>query len=278
MKPAPFKYVQPKTIHEAISLLSQHDGFAKVLAGGQTLGPMMSLRLVQPDLVVDISRVGELKNVSSIQGSIRLGAGVTHAQIEDGRVPDVANGLLSHIAGGIAYRAIRNRGTLGGSLAHADPAAEWPSVVTALNGEIRLRGPNGSRRDVTADEFMVAPLTTLLAKDELIESILIRNLSRSARTSFRKFCRKEGEFAHALSVVVVDREQGRFRAVLGGASAKPLLMATVGNALARTKSANDDSLREAIRADIDSAGIGEDEYDRHLYATIMLRTAKECVQ
>ncbi len=279
MKPAQFSYRRPKSIDEAIGLLSGDVGFAKLLAGGQTLGPMMNLRLVQPDVLIDISRIEELKTVSRINGSVRVGGGVTHAQFEDGKVPDVTNGLLKRVAGGIAYRAIRNRGTLGGSLAHGDPAAEWPSVMTALDAEITLRGPGEGRRDVTANEFLVAPLTTVLAENELIESVLIKGLSPSARTGFRKFCRKEGEFAHALAVVIVDTKRNIFRAVLGGAPAKPLLMTTVADELARQATHFDAGvLHEAALVDIETAGVGEDDYDRHLYATTVVRAAKECLQ
>ena len=279
MKPAPFIYRRPKSIDEAIGLLSEQVGLAKLLAGGQTLGPMINLRLVHPDMLIDISRLDQLKTVTRINGAARIGGGVTHAQFEDGSVVDVTNGFLARVAGGIAYRAIRNRGTLGGSLAHGDPAAEWPVVMTALGAEITLRGPGDARRDVTVHEFMVAPLTTILAENELIESVLIRDLSPTARTGFRKFCRKEGEFAHALAVVIVDSEKKIFRAVLGGVPSKPLLMATVAGELARqTTRFNAVVLRDAALADIAAANLGEDEYDRHLYATTLVRAAKECLQ
>src|SRR5699024_10922458 len=129
MKPAPFEFAQPATTEEAIALLQGREGMAAAMAGGQSLVPMLNLRLAPLELVVDLSRVETLKSVSERGASVVFGACVTHAAIEDGRTPDPADGLMRRIAGGIAYRAIRNRGTIGGSVALADPAAEWVSVM-----------------------------------------------------------------------------------------------------------------------------------------------------
>ena len=140
MKPVAFDYARPAGLGEAIGLLaSQPD--AKVLAGGQTLGPMLNLRLAQPALLVDITRIAELAAVREHADAITLGATVTHAAIEDGRVADPTGGFLARVARGIAYRAVRTRGTIGGSLAHADPAADWLACLTALGAEVVLRGP-----------------------------------------------------------------------------------------------------------------------------------------
>ena len=124
MKPVAFDYARPARIDEAVALLAANPD-AKILAGGQTLGPMLNLRLAQPALLVDITRIAELAAVHEDADAITIGATVTHAAIEDGRVPIRRGGFLSRVARGIAYRAVRSRGTIGGSLAHADPAADW---------------------------------------------------------------------------------------------------------------------------------------------------------
>ena len=127
-------------IAAALALAERSNGIAKFIAGGQSLGPMLNLRLAQPELLVDLTRMGELKQVEETAETVSIGACVTHADIEDGRVPDVEGGVLGAVARGIAYRAVRNRGTIGGSLAHADPAADWISCLAALGASVVVRG------------------------------------------------------------------------------------------------------------------------------------------
>ncbi len=145
MKPVAFDYARPASVAEAVRMLAASPD-AKVLAGGQTLGPMLNLRLAQPALLVDITRIPELAAVSEDADAVTIGATVTHAAIEDGRVPDPTGGFLAHVARGIAYRAVRTRGTIGGSLAHADPAADWLSCLTALGAQVVIAGAAGTRR------------------------------------------------------------------------------------------------------------------------------------
>src|SRR5262245_23263066 len=140
MKPVAFDYERPQDISGALMLARQEDIAVKFLAGGQSLGPMLNLRLAQPDLLVDLTGIAELKHVEANADALELGACVTHADIEDGRVPDVTNGALAAVAHGIAYRAVRNRGTIGGSVAHADPAADWVTFLAALAAEVVVRG------------------------------------------------------------------------------------------------------------------------------------------
>ena len=129
MKPVAFEYTRPTTLAAAAALLGEPQVFSKALAGGQSLGPMLNLRLAQPDLLIDITSIPELTAVADGPDHVELGACITHADIEDGRVPDPAGGLLRHVAGRIAYRAVRNRGTIGGSLTNADPSADWVSTL-----------------------------------------------------------------------------------------------------------------------------------------------------
>src|SRR6478672_1924478 len=142
MKPVAFDYARPTSVAEAVRMLAGTPG-AKVLAGGQTLGPMLNLRLAQPALLVDVTRIPELAAVSENADAVTIGATVTHAAIEDGRVPDPTGGFLARVARGIAYRAVRTRGTIGGSLAHADPAADWLSCLSVLGAHVVIAGAAG---------------------------------------------------------------------------------------------------------------------------------------
>src|SRR5437870_5949677 len=152
MKAAAVDYVRPRSLAEAVDLLAEHRGEAWVLAGGQSLVAMMNLRVASPGLLIDISRLPELSSATDATDGVTFGACVTHAAIEDGRVPDPSRGLMPRVAASLAYRAIRTRGTIGGSLALADPAAEWPVVLTALDAELALLGPSG-RRSLTCAGF-----------------------------------------------------------------------------------------------------------------------------
>jgi carbon-monoxide dehydrogenase medium subunit len=279
MKPAPFTYRRAASTGEAIALVAGHDGFAKFIAGGQTLGPMINLRLSHPDLVVDISRLPELHGVAEKDGHLLVGAATPHAHFEDGVVPDVANGLLRHGAAGIAYRAIRNRGTLGGSLAHADPSAEWPTIMLALGVRVHARSAQGPRQ-IAIEDLVQGAMTTALADDELLESVAIPLLSRAARWGLDKRCRKVGEFAHSLACAVADTERGFHRIVLGATGGAPRRLERMGHALAEPggwRAGRERELRAAYEADIDAAGLAFDEYDRHVHGLAAIRAAQEAL-
>jgi aerobic carbon-monoxide dehydrogenase medium subunit len=222
MKPVAFDYARPAGIDEAVALLADNPD-AKVLAGGQTLGPMLNLRLAQPALLVDITRIPELAAVREDANSITIGATVTHAAIEDGRVPDPTGGFLARVARGIAYRAVRTRGTIGGSLAHADPAADWLSCLMALGAEVVIAGRGPGRR-VPLAGFVRSAMETELASDELIAGIRIPRFSPRARFGFHKICRKAGEFADAIGVVVADPDTAILAAVVGATGGRPLVL------------------------------------------------------
>jgi len=222
MKPAPFEYVRPQTVAEAVAMLADRSD-AKVLAGGQTLGPMLNLRLAQPALLIDITRIPELAAVDEDTESITIGATVTHAAIEDGRISDPAGGFLARVARGIGYRAVRTRGTIGGSLAHADPAADWLSCLTALGADVLIEG-SGGRRRLPLSGLMRGAMESELEPDELITGIRLPKFSARARFGFHKICRKTGEFADAIGVLVDDPESAYFCAVAGATTGRPLVM------------------------------------------------------
>jgi carbon-monoxide dehydrogenase medium subunit len=223
MKPAPFDYARPSTLADAIALLQRENLSVKLLAGGQSLGPMLNLRLAQPDLLVDITAVPDLLRVESEDDGLLIGACVTHADIEDGRVPDPTEGALPAVARAIAYRAVRNRGTIGGSLAHADPAADWISALAALGADAVVRGPGGQRR-LPVEQFMAGVFEAALEPDELLEAIRVPRLSPHRRWGFYKFCRKAGEFAHAIGAVLYDPERAVCRVVIGATESTPIVV------------------------------------------------------
>src|SRR3979411_3328380 len=178
MKAAAFAYARPADSNAALALRANADGMTKIIAGGQSLGPMLNLRLVEPDLIIDISGLSELKQVERSGDELVIGACVTHGDIEDGRIPDVTRGAMQRVAGAIAYRAVRNRGTIGGSFGHADPAADWVSALSALGAKLTLRSLSAARR-VAISDFIVAPLESALASGEIIESIHVPAMAAS---------------------------------------------------------------------------------------------------
>ena len=223
MKPVNFAYERPRHLADALGLLADESAHAKVLAGGQSLGPMLNMRLVQPDLIVDITALAELKHAEKQGDYVVLGACVTHADIEDGRVPDATNGAMRGVAGNIAYRAVRNRGTIGGSLTNADPSADWVSALSALGAEAVVRGAGGART-MAVETYVTGALETVLGAGELLEAIRVPAQSASARWGYHKVCRKTGEYAQAIGAVLLDRSRDVFRAVIGATESKPLVL------------------------------------------------------
>src|SRR3984885_10704313 len=205
-------------------MLAEDGRSVKVVAGSQSLGPMLNMRLVQPDLLVDITGIDELRQVKEEADGVVIGARATHADIEDRRVPDVTGGALPSVAHGIAYRAVRNRGTIGGSLTHADPSADWISILAALGASVTLRGPNGVRA-IPVEDYMLGALEADLRPGELLVSVKAPRLGRSARWGYYKICRKTGEFAHAIGALLIDPERGVCRAVIGATESLPIVIA-----------------------------------------------------
>ena len=271
MKPAKFDYESAATVEEAVTLLGQADGFAKVLAGGQSLGPMMNLRLAQPDLLVDVRRIEELGHVEQRDGGLFVGAGVTHSAIEDGKLPDTTNGFLSFVAGQIAYRAVRNRGTIGGSVAHADPAGDWPTALLVLGASVVIAGA-GARRTVALEDFQIGAFTVALEPDEVLCGIEIPAFSADARWGHYKVSRKPGEFADSIGTVVVDPARGFARAVLGATDGAPLMLPAVAERLAAS-GADGFGIDEAKQALAD-AGARFDSYLTQIHAVALSRAAK----
>ena len=262
MKAARFAYERPDKLADAVALLGREDVLVKAMAGSQSLGPMLNLRLVQPEILVDLTAIAALRSVQDEGSSLLIGACVTHAAIEDGLVPDVTNGALRLVAGGIAYRAVRNRGTIGGSLAHADPSADWMSALTAIGASILVEGPAG-RREVPMPGFMLGTFETVLQPGEIIAAVRVPRLSPRARFGYYKICRKTGEFAHAIGTVCLDPERGFARLVIGATSSAPIVID--GDALARNF--DEGAVHEAMR----SAPFAGSHYEMKIHAVALRR-------
>lgn len=222
MKPVRFDYARPADVAAAIALGSRDDVVVKFIAGGQSLGPMLNLRLVQPDLLVDITAIAELKHIEQTADALILGSCVTHSDIEDGRVPDVTGGAMRAVASSIAYRAVRNRGTVGGSLVHADPAADWMSALAVLGAHVIIRGVGGERR-IPVDSLMTGVFECSLNSGELLTGVEIHRLSPAVRWGYYKHCRKTGELAHAIGAYLYDPDRSICRAVIGATGTKPIV-------------------------------------------------------
>jgi aerobic carbon-monoxide dehydrogenase medium subunit len=224
MKAARFAYERPKDMETAIALIANANGAVKIIAGGQSLGPMLNLRLVQPELIVDIAGLAELKHAELDGDELLIGACITHSDIEDARIPDVTRGAMQRVAAGIAYRAVRNRGTIGGSLSHADPAADWVSALPALGAKVRLRGANGFR-ELAIEDFVTGALECALQPGEIVEAVRVPAMRPSSRWGYFKACRKPGDFAHAIAAVLIDPETAEARMVIGAIEATPVVVA-----------------------------------------------------
>jgi carbon-monoxide dehydrogenase medium subunit len=255
--------------------MAEAKGTAKLMAGGQSLGPMLNLRLVQPDLIIDITGLDELKHAERSGDELVIGACVTHGDIEDGRIPDVTRQAMQRVASGIAYRAVRNRGTIGGSLSHADPAADWVSALPALGAKIRLRSPTG-HRDLAIEDFITGALESALQPNELVESLRVPVMRASARWGYVKACRKPGEFAHAIAAVLIDPEAATARVVIGAIEAPPIVLTDASPLFGGKITGN--FKREFVASAADNllvkAGIA-DAADRHIHIAVLRRAINE---
>jgi len=262
MKAAAFDYHRADSAAQAVQLLGAAGGMAKVCGGSQSLGPMLNLRLAQTEALVDVSRIEDLKAFTLQPDVLRVGAAVTHARIEDGELPDVTLGLLPHVASGIAYRAVRNRGTLGGSLAHADPAADWVTTMSLLDAGIVIVGVDGERT-VPAHAFFLGPFTTALQDDDVIVAVEVPRFGAGARWAYRKLCRKPGEFAEAIGAAWIDPARGVARALIGALGGMPHV---IDGAAAVAALAQPAGLARAL----DAAGLDEPD-ERDLHAAMLRR-------
>jgi carbon-monoxide dehydrogenase medium subunit len=208
MKPPPFEYARPTSIDEALALLAEDPDATSVLAGGQSLVPVLNMRMAQPALLVDLNRVAGLDVVEEApDGRLRFGAMVRQRRLETDAVVRERVPLMTEAARHIAHLAIRTRGTVGGSLAHADPAAELPATVSALDGRLLVRGPAGERA-IPAREFFLGPLTTAIQPGELLVAVEVAPPPAMSRCAFVEVARTHGAFALAAAAAVLRVDAG----------------------------------------------------------------------
>ena len=281
MKPPPFEYHAAGSVDEAVALLAEHGDEAKVLAGGQSLLPLLSLRLARPSQIVDINDLTELSTIDN-GSDLRLGALVRHREVERSPVVRAANPLVSDAVRFIGHTAIRNRGTIGGSIAHADPAAELPAVAVALGVTIEVRSTRGSR-EVSADRFFEGFLTTALEPDELVTAVRVPAQPRGTGSSFREFSRRSGDFAIAgVAATVALGDDGRVagaRIAFSGVASVPVRAEEAERELVG-QSATDATWAAAgqqAARDLDPPGDlhGSTAYRRHLAAVLAEEALRE---
>jgi carbon-monoxide dehydrogenase medium subunit len=264
MKPPRFDYHAPATVDEAVALLARYGGDAKPLAGGQSLVPLLNFRLARPAAIVDLNRIAALAYIREANGHVALGAMTRQRTIEFSPVVARRLPLLREATRWVGHLPIRSRGTIGGSVAHADPSAEYPAVLTALEGTVVARGPRGERV-VPAGDLFETYLTTRLAADELLVEVRLPSMPEGAGYAFEEFARRHGDFAivGVAAVVVLDGDRCvRARLATAGAGAVPLRLRAAEAALERD-GLGDEAIRAAARQ---AAGLVAPDSDLHASA------------
>jgi aerobic carbon-monoxide dehydrogenase medium subunit len=273
MKAAAFDYAIPKSVAEATALLGSNGAATAAIAGGQSLLPLLNLRVALPDLVVDLARLEELKEIAATRTNIRIGALTTHAAIEDGKLPEAFGGLMQKVASKISYRAVRNHGTIGGSVALADPAADWPGCLLALGAHVRITGRKGTRSQAIG-EFVLGQYSTSLAADEIITGFDIPRPDASLRWGHFKVVRKSGAFANSIAFAISHGRGGPTAVVLAAAAGRPCLLSAVAERI-KAGEKSEDVLRGAIAQDVAKHVGNDDPYLMRLHTSTVLRAVRE---
>jgi aerobic carbon-monoxide dehydrogenase medium subunit len=265
--PQEFDYERPESVADAIAMLGRADGEARVLAGGHSLVPMMKLRLAVPDTLIDIGGIGSLRGISDAGDAISIGALTTHAQVAASELVAAACPFLAEVAAGIGDAQVRNRGTIGGSLANADPHGDLPAVLLALGGEVTAEGPSGERT-IAADDLVVGYLQTSLSPDEILTSVRV---PKAAKGAYVKFNRRAQDWAIVGAAAVVDG--GSARIALTGVGSKPVRASAAEAAFSGANAAEAaDRAADGLDPPSDTAATGE--YRAHL-AKVLVRRALE---
>lgn len=277
MKPAPFAYAKARSLEDAIRLLGEHKGEAKLLAGGQSLIATLNMRLSHPSLLVDINGVAGLAGVSVKNGAVEIGALTRHATLE--RSSDIAKfvPLIARAMPHIAHPAIRNRGTIGGSLAYADPAAELPACLVALDGEMDIVGAGG-KRSVKADDFFKGLFETALGPNDVLSAVRVPAATADTRVGFAELARRHGDYAIvglAASAKASDKTLSDVRLVYFGVGETPVRARKAEDALAKG------SVDDAVKAldleptsDIQATG----DVKKHLAGVLLRRVAAQLTE
>jgi carbon-monoxide dehydrogenase medium subunit len=282
--PAAFEYRAPTSVDEAVRLLDQLGDRAKILAGGHSLIPIMKLRLAQPEVLVDIGRIGDLRQVSQQDGRIAIGALVTHNQVMRNAALREGCPLLAETAAEIGDIQVRNRGTLGGALAHADPAADYPATILALDAEIVAQGPGG-RRTIKASDFFTGMLSTALASNELLVEVRVPTYGRGTGGAYLKLPNKASHYAVVGVAALVRLDGGKVAALalaITGAGAQPLRARAVESAL-QGQAPSEDAVARAAGSAADGLDLlsdihGSADYRAHIARVFAKRAILEAVR
>jgi carbon-monoxide dehydrogenase medium subunit len=221
VKPAKFEYHAPRSVDEAVALLARYGGDAKPLAGGQSLVPLLNFRLARPSALIDLNRIPALAGIREVDGHIAFGAMTRQRAVEFSPIVARRIPLLAEATRWVGHLPIRSRGTIGGSIAHADPSAEYPAVLTALDGTVIARGQKGER-ELTSAALFETYLTTTLAADELLTEVRLPVMPAGAGWAFEEFARRHGDFAIVGVAAALWRESGRWSARLATAGTGPV--------------------------------------------------------
>ena len=276
MKASAFSYARASSVGNALELLVVHGENAKVLSGGQSLMPAMNLRLISPEMIVDIGRLAELRGIAVTEDVVRIGALTRHADLA--RSPEIAAHapLLTQAVGHVAHPAIRNRGTIGGSLAHADPASELPACMVALGATIVVGGPHGERRIAAAD-FFTGIYQTALTAQELLTAVELPVLPKESAHFFDEFARRHGDYAMvglAAQAIVRGEVLADFRPVFFAVGDRPVLARAASGLLNRpvTPALLSDALAE-LAAELEPEGDQQASVSmrRHLAKLLLVR-------
>jgi carbon-monoxide dehydrogenase medium subunit len=276
MKASSFDYLAAKTVAEASASLASDGATTAAIAGGQSLLPMLNLRVALPDLVVDLGGLDELKEIFEANGIIRIGALTTHAALEDGLFAEAFGGFMQRVAAKISYRAVRHFGTVGGSVALADPAADWPGCLMALDAGVRVSGVKGTRSEPMRD-FVRGQYETSLTPDEVIVGFDVPRPPRNARWGMFKVVRKSGAFANSIAYAVDHGKGSPVSVVLAAATTRPQFLTHVADAVASGVTA-DDALRATIAKDIAPLVPPDDLYLTSLHTSTVLRAVREMLK
>ena len=284
MKPAKFDYHAPTSLDEAVALLQRYGGDAKILAGGQSLMPLLNFRLSRPAALVDLNRIASLAYIREENGQVRLGAMTRQRTIEFSPVVARRLPLLSEATKWVGHLPIRTRGTIGGSIAHADPSAEYPAVLTALEGEVVASGPKGERV-VKAKDLFLTYLTTSLESDEVLSEIRLPVMPVGAGFALEEFSRRHGDFAIVAIAAMVVRDAARCkqaRLATAGAGPVPVRLRAAEEILERdgvTDAAIDAAARRAAElVSPDSDIHASADYRRHLTMVLTRRALKRALK
>jgi carbon-monoxide dehydrogenase medium subunit len=284
VKPVKFDYHAPASLDAAVALLQRYGGDAKVLAGGQSLMPLLNFRLSRPAALVDLNRIAGLAYIEERDGQVRLGAMTRQRTIEFSPVVARRLPLLREATKWVGHLPIRTRGTIGGSIAHADPSAEYPAVLTALEGEVVARGPKGERV-VKAQDLFVTYLTTSLEPDEILVEIRLPMMDAAAGFALEEFARRRGDFAIVAIAAMVVRDGARCtqaRLATAGAGPVPVRLRGAEEILERD-GLGDAAIAAAARRAAELVAPDSDlhasaDYRRHLTAVLTRRALARALQ